>query len=255
MAKILNVRERVHQPYRDALIRSAGLAAGGLNPSTNLFSLQGRNEGFTNLSTSAQLPNDSSMIVLAARVLLWFRNPVLRALAAGDVVTRNGDYGPVTFAGGFLWPNAAGQVAVGNAAGIVHDVFRLYWQTAEGLFWTIGAGDKNSLTSMPSMYFEAGMGLDSDLAGNSDLIHENNGLPSHTSILRIARAITITPRQLISVKVNAVSYPAGGNNVAFGTTAPGGRDMLDPIANLNAVDAIAKVVSMTLDGLLSRDVQ
>jgi len=41
----------------------------------------------------------------------------------------------------------------------------------------------------------------------------------------------------------------------FGASDTQGRNMLDPIANLNAVDAVAKVVSLTIDGLLSRDVQ
>jgi hypothetical protein len=253
MAKILNVRERVHQPFRDSLLRTAGMSPGGLNASTELFTTPGRSEGFTNLKNGTTLPNDSSMIVLAARVLQWFRAGVERTFDGADI-TANGDYG-ATGAGGFTWPNAAGQVAAGNAPSTVYDVYRLHWQCAEGLFWTIGSGDKDSLSSMPSMYFPYGGGLSGDIGGASDLIHQQNGTPSHTAILRLARAITITPRQLIKCKVTGVSYFAGGNQATFGTSTGNGRDMLDPISNLNAVDAMFKVVALTLDGLLSRDVQ
>ena len=118
MAKILNIRERVHQPYRDALVRSAGFAPGRLASSNDLFIQQGRDEGFSNLKTSAVLPNDSSMIILAARVLQWFRAPVIRTfnLGTGLPVT-NGDIGDTVAAGGWTFPNGAGQPAIGNAVG------------------------------------------------------------------------------------------------------------------------------------------
>jgi hypothetical protein len=150
-------------------------------------------------------------------------------------------------------------------------VYRLHWQCAEGLFWTLGAGDKDSISSMPSMYFPYGGGLDGDLGNTGSVVspgdahvdttinlpqlHFNNGEPEHTAILRLARAITITPRQLIRATVTGVSYFDGGNATTFGTATAGGRNMLDPIANLNAVDGVQKVVALTIDGLLSRDVQ
>jgi len=254
MAKILNIRERVHQPYRDALIRTAGMSAGNLQSTVDLFIAQGRDEGYTNLKTSAVLPNDSSMIVLAARVMQWFRAPVVRTVDGAGAVTGNGDIGPIN-AAAWAFPNAAGQVAIGNAVGNYEDVYRLHWQCAEGLFWTLGAGEKDSLKSMPSMYFPYGGGLSGDIGSSSELVHLQNGLPSHTSILRIARAITITPRQLIKALVTAVAYPDGGNGTLFGSSDTQGRNMLNPMSNLNAVDAIQKVVSLTIDGLLSRDVQ
>jgi hypothetical protein len=259
MAKILNIRERVHQPYRDALIRTAGLTPGTLGSNNDLFIAQGRDEGFTNLKTSAILPNDSSMIILAARVMQWFRKGNVRVEAGGEV-TKNGDF------------DEAGMLAQlllhGNGLPTHHDVYRLHWQCAEGLFWTLGAGDKDSLKSMPSMYFPYGGGLDSIMASArrvtvdkkkevviDPMIHLQNGEESHTSILRLARAITITPRQLIKANVAAVAYDDGGNGAIFGVRTPNGRNMLDPIHNLNAADGIAKVVSLTIDGLVSRDVQ
>jgi hypothetical protein len=120
MAKILNVRERVHQPFRDALVRSAGLSPGGLNSTTDLFIQQGRDEGFTNLKTAAVLPNDSSLIILAARVMLWFRAATYRIVEAG-LVTQNGDVyiNPLD-----PWPTVMG---VNTGYGNYHDVYRLYW--------------------------------------------------------------------------------------------------------------------------------
>jgi hypothetical protein len=261
MAKILNIRERVHQPYRDALLRTAGLAAGTLGAQTDLFIAQGRDEGFTNLKTSAILPNDSSMIILAARVMQWFRKLNVRTTNALALPHFNGDIS--TFA------NAAGQPGAGNATPNYQDVYRLHWQCAEGLFWTLGAGDKDSLKSMPSMYFPYGGGLDTIMGdaervtfdgegavtGRDPALHLQNGQETHTAILRLARAITITPRQLIKVLVSAVAYPEGGNGTVFGSRTATGRNMMNPIDNLNAVDAVAKVVSLTIDGLLSRDVQ
>ena len=269
MAKILNIRERVHQPFRDALCRTAGIFQGAVNQSTDLFISQGRDEGFTNLKTAAVLPNDSSMIILAARVLQWFRAPVIRVLDGQGLVTRNGDIGPISTTP-WAWPNGAGGVALGNAPADYRDVYRMHWQCAEGLFWTLGAGDKNSLQSMPSMYFPMGGGLHGRVGGAGILdytdatgrhlrretaIHYGNGSPTHTAILRIARAITITPRQLIKATVNAVSYPDGGNGTTFGTSTAFNRNMLNPIDNLNCVDGVQKVVALVLDGLLSRDVQ
>lgn len=255
MAKILNVRERVHQPWRDSLVRTSGFVVGTLSNQTDLFlNTQSKTEGETNLKSGSMLPNDNSMIVLASRVLLWFRNPMQRGVSALGVVTGNGDFGSTTGAA-FAWPNTGAGAALGNAVGTVEDVYRLYWQTAEGLFWTVGSGDKDMLRSMPSMYFPYGGGLHGDMGGASDLIHWNNGMPAHTAILRLARAVTIVPRQTMKVQCTAQTYPIGANAAAFGTTTAQGRDMLNPVHNLNAVDGIAKVVSFTLDGLLSRDVQ
>lgn len=253
MSKILNLRERVHQPWRDSLVRTAGMVAGTLDQQTDLFLQTGRNEGQSNLKSGATLPNDSSFILLAARVMLWFYPPRVRALDVNSIATTNGDIGQFD-ANAWTFPNAAGQVANPNARGDVYDVYRLYYQATESIFWTIGAGEKDSLKSVPTWYLPAGGGLDGDIGGMSDLIHLNNGQPGHGSILRIARAITITPRQLIRVKASCVALPNGGNQQAFGTTF-GGRDMLSIVDNLNAVDGVWKSISCILDGLLSRDVQ
>jgi hypothetical protein len=252
MSKILNLRERVHQPWRDALVRTSGMAQGTLGAQTQLFLQTGRNEGLSNLQSGATLPNDSSFILLAARVYTWFYAPRLRA-GVGGIATNNGDMGPIN-AVPWAFPNAAGQVANPNAMGDIYDVHRLYHQSSEQIFWTLGAGEKDSLKSVPTWYLGAGSGLTGDVGGATDLIFYNNGQASHGAVLRIARAVAITPRQLIRVLASCVALPNFGNQAAFGTQF-GGRDMLSIVDNLNAVDAVSKSISCILDGLLSRDVQ
>lgn len=251
MAKLTNVRERVHQPFRDTLIRSSGYFVGAVQDRSDLFTVSGKTDGETNLKQGSVLPSDQSMVVLALRVFLWFRSSVARSAATLSASTgRNGDY----FITG---ANDAAAVALlnGSVPGSYEDVHRLYWQASESLFWDFGAGDKNSLRSMPSSYFPWGGGLHGDLGGVTDLIHWDNGMPDHAGILRLARAILIPPRQNIRCSAVIVRYPDGGNGaVPFGVNQ-GARNMLSLTDNLNAVDLVNKVIAFAFDGLFSRDVQ
>ena len=111
-----------------------------------------------------------------------------------------------------------------------------------------------SISSMPSAYFPYGGGLHGDMGGLTDLIHWNNGLPDHTGILRLARAVLIPPRQNIKAQAQIVALPDGGNAATFGLTQ-GARQMLSLTSNLNACDGVGKSISLTFDGLFSRDVQ
>lgn len=249
MAKVVSVRERVHQPFWDTLVRTAGLMVGNLGDNADLFSNSGqRTEATTNLPNGSTLPSDQSFVVLALRVFTFFRNPILRVAGAetGEVAG-NGDYGTLT-------PFLAGGASVGNAPGTVQDVYRLHWQTEEQLHWTFGTGLKPSIDNLPTYYFPAGGGLSGDMGGTTDLIHWQNGGPDHTGILRLARAILIPPRQNILCKARIFALPNNGQALAFGTTQ-GSRDMLSLKDNLNAPDAIQKVVEFMFDGLFSRDVQ
>ena len=242
MAKILNLKERVHQPFRDALVRTAGTFTGQLQRQADLFLQTGRDEGLTNLKSGAQLPNDSSFVMLAARVYLNFRNST--AHANPDVSISQANLA------------AATAIANGNNAGDIYDVQRLYYQCAEQIFWTIGSGEKDSLRSVPTWYLPAGGSITGDVGGATDMVHFQNGDATHASILRIARAITITPRQLIRVNASVVPTPTGGNAAIFGTTvAANGRDMTSAVESLNAPDLIHKAVVCVIDGLLARDVQ
>lgn len=253
MAKLTNIKERVQQPQRDALIRTAGLTPGTLTGRDALFQSNNNAKGIgdTNLRSGNVLPSDQSMIILALRVFAIFRNPILRqgtsgAFPAVTPYSLNGDIS--------AFPNASGQAGADNAQGQTTDAWRLYCQVTEQLFWTFGAGEKPSITSMPTAYFPYGGGLVSDLAGSSNLIHGSVGLQTHGSMLKLARAIMLVPRQQIQCLAESAPYANGGQQATFGTVQ-GARNMLSVTDNLNAVDAIQKVVTFTFDGLLSRDVQ
>lgn len=258
MAKLTNVRERVHQPFRDTLIRTSGYFQGAVQDRTTLFTVAGKGVGDTNLEQGSVLPSDQSMVVLALRVFLWFRNPIQRgpevvvAPPGINYPQANGDFqfGAV----GSTYSPGQAAVANGNAPASIQDIHRLYWQASEQLFWSFGAGDKFSMKQMPSAYFPYGGGLSGDLAGATDLIHWNNGTPDHTGILRLARAILIPPRQNIKCEAQIVPLDDRGNNAVFFGTQ-GARNMLSLVNNLNVVDLANKCVAFTFDGLFSRDVQ
>lgn len=250
MAKVVSIRERVHQPFYDTLVRTAGLSAGSLTDTTSLFTSNGaRTEATTNLINGSTLPSDQSHVVLALRVFTWFRNPILRVAggAAGELA-QNGDYG-------LLAPWLVGGAAVGQAPGQVQDVYRLHFQVEEQLHWSFGTGLKNSIDNMPTWYFPAGGGISGDMGGTTDLIHwQNSGYDGHAGILRLARAILLPPRQNILCTAKIFALPSNGQAQTFGTVQ-GARDMLSLRDNLNAIDAVQKCVVFVFDGLFSRDVQ
>lgn len=248
MAKLTNIRERVQQPFRDSLIRSAGLTVGAVTDQNDLFQSNNNVKGIgeTNLRTGNVLPSDQSMIILALRVFLHFRSPHFRSGTSPQYL-QNGDIS--------TFPNTnTTDAGAYNAVGTTKDVWRLYWQAAEQLLWTFGAGDKPSISLMPSSYFPYGGGLVTDLAASSDLVSVSNGAQTQGSILKLARAVLLVPRQNIQCKASIAKLPDNGQSATFGTTQ-NSRNMLSLVDNLNAVDAVSKCVSFTFDGLLSRDVQ
>lgn len=255
MPKLTNVRERVHQPFRDTLIRTSGWGTSTLTDVTRLFTVAGKPEGETNLPNGSTLPSDQSMVVLALRCFFDYKNSQQRSgatIAMPDgttILAANGDFRfPIVGGAAF------GTMMNGNAVGTPEDVFRLYWQSQEQLLWSFGAGDKFSITSMPASYFPYGGGLAQGEMDQTDLIHWSNGMPSHEGILRLARAILIPPRQNIKCEAQVAPYDAGAN-AATAATTQGTRNLLSLRDNLNASDGINKVVSYTFDGLFSRDVQ
>lgn len=250
MAKVVSIRERVHQPFWDSLIRTAGLTSGALNDTTSLFTSNGsRSEATTNLINGSTLPSDQSHVVLALRVFSWYRNPILRVAGgvAGEVA-ENGDYGT-------LGPWLLNGPGAGQAPANIEDIYRLHWQTEEQLHWSFGTGLKNSIDNVPTWYFPAGGGISGDMGAATDLIHwQNSGWDGHSGILRLARAILIPPRQNILCQAKIFALPDAGQAQVF-QTSQGSRNMLSLKDNLNAVDAAQKVITFTFDGLFSRDVQ
>jgi hypothetical protein len=253
MAKGSNMRERVHQPFRDTLVRTSGWYASDLQDVTDLFIRAGKPEGESNLKQGSVLPSDQSLVILMLRVLLHFVIPVRRSAASfsgADIMGQNGDW---FVAADGTHDVAAQNILHGNVVGDYHDVYRLYHQASEQLFWEFGAGEKPSLRSMPSSYFPWGGGLCGDVGGCTDLLYFTNGDPGHVSGLRLGRAITLPPRQNITCKATIQRLPNTNSNV-FGTNQ-GSRDMMNLRDNLNAVDGVPKTVAAAVDGLFSREVQ
>ena len=271
MAKLTNVRERVHQPFYDTLIRTSGLGGNiqPVNQQQSLFTNAARQDdinALTNLQNGSTLPSDQSHVTLALRVFTWFRAPQIRAEgAANGAIKTNGDFSSPGAASFFSQgvvngvPDPSGMPAgpgAFNYPGDFHDVYRLYWQAEEQLHWSYGTGEKFSITNMPTKYFPDGGGLWGDLGGVSDLVHFNNGTPDHTAILRLARAILLPPRQNVRCQAQITPLPDGGQGTMWGMTVQGnGRNMLSLKDNLNATDGINKVIQFTFDGLFARDVQ
>lgn len=253
MAKVVTIRERVHQPFYDSLIRTAGLSAGQLQDQTDLFTSNGvRSAATTNLiNGGGVLPSDQSMVVLALRVFTWFRNPIKRVTNAGTgAIVSNGDYSELS-----PWAASTGAAFGTSAPGQIQDVYRLHWQTEEQLHWDFGTGNKNSIENMPTWYFPTGGGISGDMGAATDLIHwQNSGWDGHTGILRLARAILLPPRQNLICKARIFALDVAGAASTFGTTQ-GSRNMFSLKDNLNAIDGIQKCISFIADGLFSRDVQ
>jgi hypothetical protein len=255
MAKLTNVRERVHQPFYDSLCRVSGWGFGAnqeqINDRNDLFVRAGKSAGESNMRSGSVLPSDQSHVTLALRVFLWFKAPVARSVAdsvpAGQF--KNGDYDPA-LADAFFGVGGAGA---GNGPANYNDVHRNYFQAMEQLHWSYGTGEKPSISNMASKYFPDGGGLHGDIGGATDLIHWNNGDPSHTAILRLARAILLPPRQNVRCEAVIFRYDPV-NSAAIGTTQ-GSRDMLNLRDNLNAIDGMNKIIQFTFDGLFARDVQ
>lgn len=257
MAKLTNVRERIHQPFWDSYVRTAGLGGIQVSDREALFTNRARTDDIsavTNLDNGSTLPSDQSHVTLALRVFTWFRAPNIRGTAiasSNNVLSNNGDFS-VAGVQAFFGTGGAG---FGNAPGNSVDVYRLHSQVMEQLHWSFGTGEKYSITNMATKYFPDGGGLSGDNGGATDLIHWQNGTPDQTAILRLARAILLPPRQNVKCVGQSSALPDGGAASTVGTVTTEGRNMLSLTSNINAKDGVNKVIQFTFDGLFARDVQ
>ena len=112
----------------------------------------------------------------------------------------------------------------------------LYLQTVSQLFWTFQLGDKPQFTA-PCWYKPAGGGIWGQAGDTGSFF--NNGWPSQTAILKLARPIIIPVRQNISVLAEFF---------ALGTT-----NVLDILNNAATDDQLN--ITYMIDGLQTRDVQ
>jgi len=268
MPKIVGTRERVHQPFYDSLIRVDGAGDlrqgnvgvfGAVQSRSQLFVRQGADVSVSNLTTGGFFPSDQTFVTLAVRVWTYFRfNGESQRTNAQAVV------GPV--GGGAETPPGV------NAALIQTDrvtrVHKLYHQAENQLFWQFTAGDKPQLTTFTA-YTPAAGGLDGFFA-DSRLPRANNGVPTSSALMRLARPILVPPRQ--GFQVIAIASPIGqstgasiveqlnglvpdidpgGPAASGGTiTGTGGTTGL----SVTGRDDIEKDIKYIIDGIHSRDV-
>lgn len=260
MPKIVGTRERVHQPFYDSLIRVDGSADlrntnlgvfGAVQSRSQLFVRQGADIAVSNLTTGGFFPSDQTFITLAVRVWTYFRF--------------NGE-APVTV------NVQTGAQPVGDINGVFPDrvmrVHKLYHQSENQFFWQLVAGDKPQLTTFTAYTPFAG-GLDGFFA-DSRLPRANNGVPTSSALMRLARPVLIPPRQ--GFQCVAIASPIGQttgasvieqlnglvpnnspnalitgqqNSSGFGT----GTGLSVP-----GIDNIEKDIKYLIDGIHSRDV-
>lgn len=80
MPRLHGVRERLHQPFWDSLIRTTGVPAAALGASTRLFgNANVGNLALTNLQTAGVLASDQTYVILSLRCYLYFDGTNARA--------------------------------------------------------------------------------------------------------------------------------------------------------------------------------
>jgi hypothetical protein len=225
MTKLRDIKERIHQPFYDTLVRGIGIST-----ISNLYQLYGNanigDRSRTNLQVAGQFSSDSFFIVKAIRMVLGF-------VALGDPafnVTNGND------------------VAIANATNTADRAEDLYTLCVYGAYFTATVGQKPMLTA-PLWYAPAGGGpFGSTTVTDRHVI--TNGMPTQEAILKLAKDITVAPRQAFNVAVEWFPFTrltANGQGGAINLD-------LDTLTKLNAFDG-AKLIQCMLDGILTRDVQ
>jgi hypothetical protein len=254
MPKIVGTRERVHQPFYDSLIRTDGHVDLRANPGANqlssrvqLFLRSGAELAVSNLTTGGTFPSDQTFITLAVRVWCYFRfNPEATYTVAGATQS------------------------VGSVPGVFPDrtmrVHKLYHQSQNQLFWQFQAGDKPQLTTFTAYTPFAG-GLDGFFA-DSRLPRANNGVPTSSALMRLARPILIPPRQGFQcIATLAQMGQAPGASIQEqllglidGSVGPlaaittGQTALSTGDVSVAGTDDIEKDIKYLIDGIHSRDV-
>ena len=262
MPKIVGTRERVHQPFYDSLIRVDGStdlrttnlgAFGAIQARSQLFLRTGADLAISNLTTGGFFPSDQTFVTLAVRVWTYFRaNLEAQAnVGQGEV----SDVLPIE-----AFPNSLVQ-------DLVMRVHKLYHQSENQLFWQLQAGDKPQLTTFTAYTPFAG-GLDGFFA-DSRLPRANNGTPTSSALMRLARPVLIPPRQGFQViaQASAIGQTVGAsiteqlnglvpNNTAnaFITGAPSTGVGTGTGISVPGRDQIEKDIKYLIDGIHSRDV-
>lgn len=251
MPKIVGTRERVHQPFYDSLIRTDGQSDLRQNNNlvlsnrSQLFLRSGADLSISNLTTGGTFPSDQTFITLAVRVWTYFRFNPEQAVSNGQTQQSIGSFPDVT-------PDR------------IQRVHKLYHQSQNQLFWQFQAGDKPQLTTFTAYTPFAG-GLNG-FAADSRLPVLNNGVPTSSALMRLARPILIPPRQGFQcIATIAASGQATGSSLleqllglVNGTVGPAsvitaGATSAGDLSVAGA-DSIEKDIKYLIDGIHSRDV-
>lgn len=220
---------------------------------SQLFVRQGADVSVSNLTTGGFFPSDQTFVTLAVRVWTYFR--------FNTESTRFQTAAP-----------AIANAPVGSLAGVTSDriqrVHKMYHQAENQLFWQFVAGDKPQLTTYTAYTPMAG-GLDGFFA-DTRLPRANNGVPTSSALMRLARPILVPPRQgfqVIAIASN-IGQSAGASlinqlngevpdNDPWGAAASGGTITGTPGATgltVTGRDDIEKDIKYLIDGIHSRDV-
>jgi hypothetical protein len=184
MPKIRGAREKRHQPFWDTLIR--GDVSGGFEPRSaqqlangdiRLFNTAGQGSiAVSNMEGAGAFPSDQTYRILAMRVWLYFRG------TAGDA--------------------QAGY-------GYVND-FVMYHHAVSQLYWELQVAGKQAFLA-PTPYLPLGGGLHGDV-GADTTVYFNNGTPSQSALMKLARSIALPARQNFFVR--STIAPMGNFNLA-----------------------------------------
>lgn len=224
MPKVQGVRERRHQPFFDTLVRGIGQST--VNAQSSLFGNANVGQAqLTNLQTPGVFAADQTYMIKALRVAMYFQS-----LADDDF-------------GAFSSLPALNT----NVTGDNSRAEDLYSLLGYGAYFSLTVGDKPQFFA-PLWYAPAGGGINGFTTENSRHVI-TNGIPAHTSILRLAKDIHVPARQ--NFKVDILMFPF--IRLGPGTGGAIGAD-LDITAYLNAFDGI-KLFQFHIDGVQTRDVQ
>lgn len=228
MARLKNVRERVHQPFFDHLLRGIGTSA--LANNQRLFTQNAGQPQFTNMAQAGALPSDATYVIKSVRCSMYFQGLNDAAWSAA--------YGTL--------PTYTQPVANNTRA---QDCYQLL---AQGAYFTLTVGTKDMLIA-PLWYIPAGGGING-FSSEADRHALTNGVPSQEAILKLAKDIHVPARQNFTIAVNFYPFAlfTGAGTSVGGTAITGGA--LDPLATLNQFDGW-KSVSFFIDGVQTRDVQ
>lgn len=226
MARLRDVRERIHQPFYDTLTRGFGVTS--LTNRTPLFgSANINNRALSNMQTAGVFAADATYVLKAVRVVTLFKG-----------------LNDTEFTGSY---NSA-ITALSNVTATNARAEDLYEIVSYGATFTLQVGNKPMLNA-PLWYAPAGGGPSGTTTENSRH-HITNGVPSQEAILRLARDIPVVARQNFSVDIDFFPFLRLGTGANGSTIAAD----IDPLLYLNQFDGL-KLLQVHVDGLITRDVQ